>query len=191
MNFETFDEAYTARLRSGDSTTEAHFVGYFGKLLDLKLRARVRSKDDVEDLKQETFFRVLRLVRSPGGVRDAERLGPLVNSVCNHVMSEQYRKNQRVEPLDIEAAHRIPSQAQSALGRMLAKHQQETVQFVLGELNTRDQKMLRLVFLEEADKDDVCREFGVEREYLRVLLHRAKNAFRKAYAQHAGPYLDS
>ena len=65
------------------------------------------------------------------------------------------------------------------------------MQFVLGELNARDQRMLRLVFLEEADKDDVCREFGVDRQYLRVLLHRAKNAFRQVYMRHEGPYRES
>ena len=191
MDFETFDAAYTDRLRSGDSTTIAHFVSYFGKLLDMKLRSRVRSKDDAEDLKQETFLRVLKLVRSPGGIRDAERLGPLVNSVCKNVMLEQYRKNQRVEPLEMEDAHRIPSGEESALARLVARHQQETVQLVLSEMNPRDGKMLRQIFLEEADKDDVCREFGVDRAYLRVLLHRAKNSFRKAYAEHAGPYRDS
>ena len=64
MEFETFDEAYTARLRSGDRGTEAHFVDYFGRLIDLKLRSRIRSREAAEDLKQETFVRVLKLVRS-------------------------------------------------------------------------------------------------------------------------------
>lgn len=190
MDFETFDESYTARLRSGDRTTEDHFVSYFGRLIDLKLRSRIRSREAAEDLKQETFVRVLKLVRSPGGIRDSGRLGPLVNSVCNHVVSEQYRSDQRVEPLDMEFANRIPSKAQGALQRVLVKHQQEVVQFVLNELSARDQRILRLIFLEDADKDDVCAEFGVDRQYLRVLLHRAKNAFREAYTERSGPYRD-
>lgn len=188
MNFETFNEAYTARLRAGDGETEAHFVRYFGELLELKLRSRVRSRDTLEDLKQETFFRVLKLIRSPNGVRDSGRLGPLVNAVCNHVMSEQYRAEKRADPLEPETEARLPSKAESALDRLLARQQQEVVQHVLADLNARDEKVLRALFFEEADKDDVCREFGVDRAYLRVLLHRAKNAFREAYARHAGPY---
>jgi RNA polymerase sigma-70 factor (ECF subfamily) len=35
--------------------------------------------------------------------------------------------------------------------------------------------------LEEKDKDEVCRQFGVDRDYLRVLLHRAKDKFRVLY----------
>jgi len=35
--------------------------------------------------------------------------------------------------------------------------------------------------LEERDKDEVCRDYGVDREYLRVLLHRAKKSFKSMY----------
>jgi RNA polymerase sigma-70 factor, ECF subfamily len=42
------------------------------------------------------------------------------------------------------------------------------------------------VFLDERDRDDVCREFGVEREYLRVLLHRAKQEFKVEFVKHIG-----
>ena len=43
-----------------------------------------------------------------------------------------------------------------------------------------DRQILRLIFLEERDKDEVCRIFQVNRNYLRVLLHRAKNRFRES-----------
>ena len=38
--------------------------------------------------------------------------------------------------------------------------------------------MLEQVFLEERNKNQVCHDLGVSREYLRVLLHRAKKSFR-------------
>ncbi len=43
--------------------------------------------------------------------------------------------------------------------------------------------MLRSVFFDETDRDEVCRELGVDRQYLRVLLHRAKNSFRAVYTR--------
>ena len=52
---------------------------------------------------------------------------------------------------------------------------------VLNQLSERDRRLLREIFLEERDKDEVCRDFGVDREYLRVLLHRAKQAFKSLY----------
>lgn len=183
MNFEAFNDSYVAKLRSGEDETEAHFVRYFGELLDIKLRSRVRSKEIVQDLKQETFARVFRLIRSEDGLRNAERLGPLVNSVCNHVLSEQYRTLKREEPLEDEVAQRIPAPGDDALDRLVNRDEREAVRRTLNELSSRDQKMLRSVFFDETDRDEVCRELGVDRQYLRVLLHRAKNSFRAVYTR--------
>lgn len=181
MNFETFDDSYVDRLRAGDAATEQHFVRYFGELMTLKLRSRVRTVEAMEDVKQETFVRVLGLVRSAGGVQQAERLGPLVNAICNNVLQEQYRAVQRVSGLDDEAADRLMEVRPNALSVMISDDTRRVVRLVLDELKERDQRVLRAVFLEERDKDEVCREFGVEREYLRVLLHRAKGSFRTKY----------
>ena len=46
--------------------------------------------------------------------------------------------------------------------------------------------MLKAVFLDERDRDEVCREFGVDRDYLRVLLHRAKQEFKNEYVKRMG-----
>jgi RNA polymerase sigma-70 factor (ECF subfamily) len=52
-------------------------------------------------------------------------------------------------------------------------------------MKERDRDLLRAIFLEEKDKNEICREFGVDREYLRVLLHRAKGRFRSTFDQQA------
>jgi RNA polymerase sigma-70 factor (ECF subfamily) len=57
------------------------------------------------------------------------------------------------------------------------------VRHVLDDLSERDRGLLRAVFLEERDKDEVCTELGVDRDYLRVLLHRAKGSFRTMYSK--------
>jgi RNA polymerase sigma-70 factor (ECF subfamily) len=55
------------------------------------------------------------------------------------------------------------------------------VREILVDLPPRDRSLLKAVFLDERDRDDVCRDFGVDREYLRVLLHRAKQDFKVEY----------
>ena len=45
----------------------------------------------------------------------------------------------------------------------------------------RRREILRLVFFEEAEREEVCLKLGVRAEYLRVLLHRAKEKFAQAY----------
>jgi len=47
----------------------------------------------------------------------------------------------------------------------------------------RDRRTLKELWLLERDKDEICRDYGVDREYLRVLVFRAKKAFRDLYLQ--------
>jgi RNA polymerase sigma-70 factor, ECF subfamily len=172
-----FDEAYLSRLREGDPSTESHFVVYFSQLLQLKLRARFLAPDAVDDLRQETFTRVIRSIRSDGGVREANRLGAFVNSVCNNVLLEHYRAGNRNVPLESEHFE-MPDKVMNVEKQAMADETRATVRKVLSQLPSRDQAILRAIFLEEQSKDEVCRRFGVTRDYLRVLLYRAKEKFR-------------
>ena len=180
MDFFAFDKAYVEKLRNGDPATEHHFFVYFEKLLNIKLRSRTISLDRIEDLKQETFIRVIAAVRKEGVVRQPERFGAFVNSICNNVLLEHYRslgKNQQME----EANQEIPDEVLDLEGMMVSKQFSERVRKILSTLPARDRDLLRAVFLEERDKDAVCREIGVDRNYLRVLLHRAKDKFKAVY----------
>ena len=185
MNFVTFDASYVSKLRARDAPTEEHFISYFSELILLKLRSRLSNREQIEDVKQETFSRALSLIRSEGGLRHAERLGPLVNSICNNVLMEQYRSYNRVEALEDKAAERLVETRPNALNMVISDDTRKLVQHVLNGLNERDRGLLRAVFLEERDKDEVCIELGVDRDYLRVLLHRAKGSFRAMYSKRA------
>jgi RNA polymerase sigma-70 factor (ECF subfamily) len=181
LQFQAFDAPYVERLRSGDFRTQEHFVAYFTELIQLKLRARLRSPQDIEDVRQETFVRVFAALRSAGGVRQPERLGAFVNSICNNVLLEHYRSSSRSDSLDDEPQNELPDPVMDVLGAVAAKQMEEKVREILDEMPERDRRILREVFLEERDKDEVCRDFGVDRDYLRVLLHRAKQSFKSLY----------
>lgn len=181
MQFESFDTAYLERLRSSDPRTELHFVGYFSDLIRLKLRSRLHSPEAAEDVRQETFLRVLAAVRSHKGVESPEKLGAFVNSVCNHVLMEHYRSSGKVTPVDEAAYVSIPDSGPDALAAAIAKETQSRVREILEALPERDKRILKEMVLDECDPDEVCRRYGVNRNYLRVLLHRAKQSFRQLY----------
>jgi RNA polymerase sigma-70 factor, ECF subfamily len=187
VNFVTFDASYVTKLRAGDAPTEQHFITYFSELILLKLRSRLRRPEQIEDVKQETFSRTLSLIRSEGGLRHAERLGSLVNSICNNVLMEQYRTSGRIETLEDETAARLVETRPDALTMAIAEDTRDLVRRVLDGLNKRDRDLLRAIFLDERDKDEVCAELGIDRNYLRVLLHRAKGSFRAIYSKRVGP----
>jgi RNA polymerase sigma-70 factor (ECF subfamily) len=178
LEFFAFDEAYVSRLREGDPSTETHFVAYFSKLIQIKLRARYLSPEVVDDLKQETFTRVIRSLRS-GGIRQGDRLGPFVNSVCNNVLLEHYRAGSKDLPLGSDHLE-VPDTVLNLETLAISEETRRMVRKVLLQLPRRDQAILRAIFLEEMEKDEVCSQFDVGRDYLRVLLYRAKEKFRTA-----------
>ena len=75
MQFTSFNAGYVESLCAGDPQAQEHFVGYFTELLHLKLRTRLQSAQAIEDVRQETFARVLSVVCKDGGLREPERLG--------------------------------------------------------------------------------------------------------------------
>jgi len=181
LQFQEFDDSYLDRLRAGDFRTQEHFVAYFSELIQIKLRSRLQSPQDIEDVRQETFVRVLTALRNEGGIRQADRLGPYVNSTCNNVLLEKYRSPKGTSLDDEEEGIDLPDTRMDVLGVLVAKQTQEKVREILDDMPEKDRRILKEIFLEERDKDDVCTDFGVDRNYLRVLLHRAKSSFRSQY----------
>lgn len=186
MQFHSFDEDYVERLRAGDFRTQEHFGTYFSALIQVKLRFRLQSRDAIEDVRQETFARFYVALRE-GKILHPERLGSFVNSICNNVLLEHYRSTARHSSLDDDDEQKeLPAQTMDMVSVMVAKETGKKVREILEQLPERDRRLLREVFLEERDKDEVCRNFGVDREYLRVLLHRAKQSFKTLYSRNTG-----
>src|SRR5436305_4491737 len=182
LDFHQFTESYLHGLRAQDVTTEAHFVSYFSRILQSKLRRRLACPEHIKDVQQETLLRAWAAVRAEGGIRQPERFGAFVSSVCNNILRESYRSRARIKPLD--DLQRDPTdQSLTPDGMLLAEETKLRVQRVLAKLPGKDQKILRAVFFEQRDKNEVCMELGVSREYLRVLLHRAKQQFVAEYRQ--------
>ncbi|HEY3940137.1 MAG TPA: sigma-70 family RNA polymerase sigma factor [Bryobacteraceae bacterium] len=177
MERQAFDKDYVARLTQGDAETEQHFTRYFGELLLIKLRARLRGSALVDDARQETFLRVLNVLRNKGGLEHPERLGAFVNSVCENVLSEFFRAGSRFQQVPENAVEPADEKA-SAESEFITKERKGLIRRVLSELTDSDQAVLRKVFLEERNKDDICGELGIDRDYLRVRVHRALARFR-------------
>ena len=178
---DEFDRDYLQRLVSADPETERHFAQYFGQLLTLKLRSRLRSAAAIEDVRQETFTRVLQTLKQKGGLETPESLGAFVNSVCNNVLFEQYRSGARTTPLDEE--YDAPEIRPGMDDVLLAAENRDKVREALVGLPPRDQDLIRWLFFEERDKDEICRMMKVDRNHLRVLVHRAKLRFRERFVE--------
>ena len=176
-----FDTQYVERLTAGDAATERHFTTYFGRLLRLKLRSRLRSATAIEDVTQETFLRVFTTLRRKGGLQSAGGLGAFVNTVCNNILFETYRAQTKQQQAVTEDDVPLEAPGRSIESTLIGEDERARVRQTIAELPAKDQELLRALFFEERDKDDICRALGVDRQYLRVLLHRARNRFRDVY----------
>lgn len=179
MDFFPFDKSYLDKLRAGDPETQHHFARYFGTFLRIRYRARRLPPDVIDDLVQDTLLRVITKVHA-GAVRQPECLGAFVNSVSNHVLLEYFRQASKNSHGDSEAVE-VPDKVLDLEGFLVTQETVKHVRRVLSQLPEKDRLILRRVFFDEDDKDSICNEFGVNRDYLRVLVLRAKDKFRVLY----------
>jgi RNA polymerase sigma-70 factor, ECF subfamily len=186
LQFQTFDAGYIEALCAGDRRVQEHFVGYFTQLIQLKVRSRLQSRQAQDDVRQETFARVLTTLRRENGLRQPERLGAFVNTVCNNVLFEHYRSSSRQDSLDADDQPELPAGGAGVDDVVAARQLKDKVGEILSGLSVRDRSVLKAIFLDERDRDEVCREMKVDGEYLRVLLFRAKQSFKNEYLKRMG-----
>ncbi len=140
-----FDADYIRRLVSADPETERHFTEYFGRLLSIKLRSRLRTAAQIEDAKQETFVRVLSTLKEKGGIQAAGSLGAYVNGVCNFVLFEMYRGNARTTPIG-DDYDEMDTRAGSE-SNLIASEEREKVREALSTLPQRERDLAEVVIL--------------------------------------------
>ena len=149
--------------------------------LRLKLRYKVlyhvgHNCADVDDLVQETLARFFR-AEQKNLIRNTEEFGAFLNGVCRNVILE-YRRRMRREPI-ADPDLPIPDAGVRPEAEIL--EMRDSIDHGLNELAERDRHILRALYLEGREKDDICKEWGMTDAQFRVVLFRAKERFRRVY----------
>ena len=181
MRFESFNEDYVRRLTDGDPDAGEHFAVYFSSLLILKLRVRLCPINLIDDVRQETLARVLAILRRGEGVIRPECFGAFVNGVCNNVMRELRRLDERAEAWDDDNIEEPVDRRVDLEADLVHADSKRVIERVFAVLAEKDRRILQAIYLDEISKAEVCRMFNVNACYMRVLLCRAKAQFRIAY----------
>jgi RNA polymerase sigma-70 factor (ECF subfamily) len=150
--------------------------------LRLKLRYKVlyhvgHNCPDVDDLVQETIIRFLRAEQRQS-IRNTEEIGAFLNGVCRNVILEYRRRVKREPILDPEMP--LPDEGVRADADIL--EMRDAIDHSLAELAERDRMILRALYLEGKEKEEICREWGMTDPQFRVVLFRAKERFRRVYS---------
>ena len=148
-----------------------------------RLRYKVRHHlgsfcPDIEDVVQEALTRCLNALRD-NKIQRPEHLGAFLSGVCNNVMQEYYRKIWRESPPEAIGAAQTPLVRPEAD----AMEMRDSIAAALDQMSDRDSQVLRAFYLQEQDKEDICRSAGLTDTQFRVILFRAKERFRKIYRQ--------
>jgi len=149
--------------------------------LRLKLRYKVlyhvgHNCADVDDLVQESLTRFFR-AQQRQMIRNTDEFGAFLNGVCRNVILE-YRRRMRREPI-ADPDMPIPDAGIRPEAEIL--EMRDSIDHGLNELAERDRMILRSLYLEGREKEDICREWGMSDAQFRVVLFRAKERFRRVY----------
>jgi RNA polymerase sigma-70 factor (ECF subfamily) len=149
--------------------------------LRLKLRYKVlyhvgHGCADVDDLVQESLARFIR-AEQRNQIRNTEEFGAFLNGVCRNVILE-YRRRMRREP-NLDQDMPIPDTGVRPDGEIL--EMRDSIDHSLAELAERDRMILKALYLDGKEKDEICREWKMSDAQFRVVLFRAKERFRRVY----------
>ena len=149
----------------------------------LKLSYKVRYHlgsycPDVDDVVQETLTRFLSALRDEK-IRNPESTAAFLSGICNNVIQE-YRRRIWREPLSDPES---PPPERPAPPEADVLELRQAIAVVMSQLSQRDRDILRAFFLEERDKEEICRTMDLADSQFRVALFRAKERFRKIYQQ--------
>ncbi len=179
-------------IQGGHTEAEAAlYEKYSARVYYLALRES-RCHADAEDVRAETFLRVLRAIRN-NHVRSSAALASFILSTARNVLHELFRRRQTeqraaADPADEPA---LPSQEELFLDSGVRRAIQQTIL----RLRPREQDVLRMHYYEELPKDEIARRTGIAAERIRLVKSRALKRFREAYlhvcAQNRGNYLDT
>lgn len=175
-----FDEDYLLALTNRREDAVQHLISHFSTPVKSKLRAQLQSPELREDAFQETFRRVFNYFQAGKTLENPASLPGFVYAVCHNTALELLRSNPRHQ----QSGYKIYDPTDPALNpedRMVAEERKQIVRRILRELRQKDRELLERVFLDEEDKDLVCKQLGVDRNYLRVLLYRARVRMRRRW----------
>jgi len=149
--------------------------------LRFKLRYKVlyhvgQGCPDVDDIVQESMLRFMRAEQRQS-IRNTAELGAFLNGVCRNVILE-YRRRTRREPI---ADPDIPIPDPGIRPEADVLEMRDAIDNSLAELAERDRSILRALYLEGKEKEQICKERGMTDAQFRVVLFRAKERFRRLY----------
>ncbi len=143
-----------------------------------KARSIVRDSRDAEEVVLDTFTKIYlnadKFIPQAGAKFSSWGYCILINTACTRYQ-QNVRAGQRYLDLDPEVEALVRDHAASAVNE-----RRDAIERVLGKLPGHFAVVLRLHYLERWSQQDIAAHFGEQVGTIKVRVHRAKAAFKKA-----------
>jgi len=165
-----------SRIAQGDRQAEAEFVRQYERGVRVLVRRHCRPGDPVvDDLVQDVLSGVLERLRA-GAIQDPVALPAYVQSAVVYATSAEYRRRR---PTQTDAAVEQMADSETPGTRLDASQLAGFLRNVLAGMPVaRDREILRRFYLEEEDKDSVCRALAIDPGHFHRVMFRARERFR-------------
>jgi RNA polymerase sigma-70 factor (ECF subfamily) len=171
---ERSDTDLVRLIQNGDSAAGGELFQKYGpRIFYLALRD-LRSRTDAEDVRAETFLRVLTAIRLRR-VETPEMLSSFIHGTARNIVLETLRSPLRA------AGREVPDSGGPEPDPMLDEEVTVAVQSALARLKPREREFLRLHYYEELPKEEIARRIGVDEARVRLIKSRALKSFRDMY----------
>ena len=172
------NQEIVSRIRLGDADAETALYEKFSARVYFTALSETHSKEDAEDIRAETFLRVIQALRADK-LRSADALPSFVVGITLNVVREHIRQKYRADSLE-DYEYDIAGDG-SLEQAMLDAETGQALQKVVSQLKPREQQFLRMYFYEELPKEEIARKLGINEERIRLIKSRALQSFRDAY----------
>jgi len=175
----SFEAELVAKIQGGQTEAEAELYDkYAARVYYVALR-QTRSPQDAEDVRAETFFRVLEAIRG-NHLRSPSSVAAFILGTARNVLHEFMRRSQ-ADGTDQSRAREpsVPSHEHLFVDSEVRSAIEQTI----ARLKPRERDLLRLYYYEELPRNEIARLTGIAEERVRLVKSRALKHFREIYTR--------
>ncbi|MBN2093979.1 MAG: sigma-70 family RNA polymerase sigma factor [Candidatus Zambryskibacteria bacterium] len=161
----------------------------FGELFDrhymrfLRIAEKtLRSKDDAEDVVQNTFIRIYKYGKKFPG--NGGNFRPWSNTILKNCLADkinEYKHN--TISLTDEMSNKVLTSEEIDRKEFVRKENKNYIQFVLGKVDGMTAEIIKLRYVLGKSFKEVGKILKIKSSTARVRIHRSKKIFIKAYKQ--------
>jgi len=169
------DTTLAADIRRGESVAETVIYEKYAARVYYLALSELRSREDAEDVRVESFLRVIKALRN-GQLRSPEALPGFILGTAKNVVREkirQRRKEERIAQADNEPGDPF----------FIDPWVKQAIKQVIRRLKPREQAFLVMYFYQELPPDQIAARLNLKPERLRLIKSRALKHFREVYSR--------